>query len=316
MVLGRRPAWTRRFGVGHNGGMNAPTNPALYTGADLRLAAVDMDGTLLDDDKNFPPGMDELLDRMDERGVTFAPASGRQVWTLIDMFPGRPGMTAIGENGGIVMRDGVEVSSSPLDAPTVREAVRLVREATSGPDAIDGGLVMCGKKFAYVERTDDEYVAGVMPYYHRTRRVEDQMAVIDAIEAGRSDDAIVKLAVYALQPVEALAEATLSRFADTHQYAISGANWADLQVRGVDKGRAVRDLQRFLGVTREQTAVFGDAGNDLSMMSEGDLSFAMANASPDVVEAARFVAPSNNEAGVAQALRVLLGDDPLVKDRL
>ena len=296
--------------------MNAPTNPALYTGADLRLAAVDMDGTLLDDDKNFPPGMDELLDRMDERGVTFAPASGRQVWTLLDMFPGRPGMTAIGENGAIVMRDGVEVSSSPLDAPTVREAVRLVREATSGPDAIDGGLVMCGKRSAYVERSDDRFVDGVMPYYHRTKRVDDQLDVIDAIESGDLDDAIVKLAVYALQPVEALAEATLSRFADTHQYAISGANWADLQVRGVDKGRAVRDLQRFLGVTREQTAVFGDAGNDLSMMSEGDLSFAMANASPDVVEAARFVAPSNNEAGVAQALRVLLGDDPLVKDRL
>jgi len=42
------------------------------------------------------------------------------------------------------------------------------------------------------------------------------------------------------------------------------------------------------------------------MMSGGDLSFAMANASQDVVEAARFVAPSNNEAGVAQVLRALL----------
>ena len=271
-----------------------PTDPARYAGADLRLAAVDMDGTLLDDDKNFPPGMDELLDQMDARGVTFAPASGRQVWTLIDMFPGRPGMTVIGENGGIVMRDGVEVSSSPVDAPTVREVIRLVREATSGSDGIDGGLVMCGKQFAYVERTDDRFVDGVMPYYHRTKR-------------GEIDDAIVKLAVFVLGPVEALAEATLANFADTHQYAISGANWADLQIRGVDKGSAVRDLQRFLGVERSQTAVFGDAGNDLSMMSEGDLSFAMANASQDVVEASRFVAPSNNEAGVAQVLRTLLG---------
>lgn len=287
--------------------MNTPTDPARYAGADLRLAAVDMDGTLLDDDKNFPPGMDELLDRMDARGVTFAPASGRQVWTLLDMFPGRPGMTAIGENGAIVMRDGVEVSSSPLDAPTMREAVRLVRQATSGPGAIDGGLVLCGKQSAYVERTDDRFVDGVMPYYHRTKCVNDQIAVVDAIESGALDDAIVKLAVYALEPVNALAEATLSRFADTHQYAISGANWADLQIRGVDKGRAVRELQRFLGVDRPQTAVFGDAGNDLSMMSQGDLSFAMANASPDVVRAARFVAPSNNEAGVAQVLRSLLG---------
>ena len=286
--------------------MTIPTDPARYVGADLRLAAIDMDGTLLDDDKNFPPGMDELLDLMDERGVTFAPASGRQVWTLIDMFPGRPGMTVIGENGGIVMRDGVEVSSSPVDAPTVREVIRLVREATSGPDGIDGGLVMCGKQFAYVERTDDLFVEGVAPYYHRTQCVEDQEAVIDAIEAGQIDDAIVKLAVYAIGPVGALAEATLAHFADTHQYAISGANWADLQIRGVDKGSAVRDLQRFLGVDRSQTAVFGDAGNDMSMMSEGDLSFAMANASQDVIEAARFVAPSNNEAGVTQVLRALL----------
>ena len=165
---------------------------------------------------------------------------------------------------------------------------------------------MCGKQFAYVERTDDRFVDGVMPYYHRTKRVDDQIAIIDAIEAGQIDDAIVKLAVYVIGPVQALAQATLANFADTHQYAISGANWADLQIRGVDKGSAVRDLQRFLGVDRSQTAVFGDAGNDLSMMSEGDLSFAMANASRDVVEAARFVAPSNNEAGVAQVLRALL----------
>ena len=286
--------------------MTTPTDPARYAGADLRLAAVDMDGTLLDDDKNFPPGMDELLDQMDARGVTFAPASGRQVWTLIDMFPGRPGMTVIGENGGIVMRDGVEVSSHPVDTPTVREVIRLVREATSGPDGIDGGLVMCGKQFAYVERTDEGFVEGVMPYYHRTKRVEDQNAIIDAIEAGQIDDAIVKLAVYVIGPVEPLAQATLANFADTHQYAISGANWADLQVQGVDKGSAVRDLQRFLGVERAQTAVFGDAGNDLSMMGVADLSFAMANASADVVEAARFVAPSNNEAGVIQVLRALL----------
>ena len=223
------------------------------------------------------------------------------------MFPGRPGMTVIGENGGIVMRDGVEVSSHPVDTPTVREVIRLVREATSGPDGIDGGLVMCGKQFAYVERTADRFVDGVLPYYHRTKRVDDQIAIIDAIEAGEIDDTIIKLAVYAIGPIEAFAEATLARFADTHQYAVSGANWADLQVRGVDKGSAVRDLQRFLGVDRSQTAVFGDAGNDLSMMSEGDLSFAMANASQDVVEAARFIAPSNNEAGVAQVLRTLLG---------
>ena len=79
---------------------------------------------------------------------------------------------------------------------------------------------MCGKQFAYVERTDDRFVDGVLPYYHRTKRVDDQIAIIDGIEAGEIDDAIVKLAVFVLGPVEALAEAALANFAGTHQYAI------------------------------------------------------------------------------------------------
>ena len=125
--------------VGHNGPMTTPTDPARYAGADLRLAAVDMDGTLLDDDKNFPPGMDELLDQMDARGVTFAPASGRQVWTLIDMFPGRPGTTVIGENGGIVMRDGVEVGFEALEGLPVLAAEEFVLDVTE--DLLGGAVV-------------------------------------------------------------------------------------------------------------------------------------------------------------------------------
>ena len=298
--------------------------PSSYAGAQIRLVAVDMDGTLLDDEKNFPPGLDELLDHLEQRGVVFVPASGRQVWTLIDMFPERPGLTFIGENGAIVMRDGREISSAPLDLATVRESVRLVRQyALPRPGAtaaredagegslrenFDGGLVVCGKNCAYVERTDEGFMAAVAPYYTRTQCVDDLMKVIDDIEQGRIDEAIIKLAVYSAGDVTALADQTLGRFARSHQFAISAANWADLQDRGVDKGRALRALQDYLGVTPGQTAVFGDAGNDLSMIAQAEFSFAMENASADVRAAARFLAPSNNEAGVVQVLRALLAE--------
>ncbi len=298
--------------------------PSSYAGAQIRLVAVDMDGTLLDDEKNFPPGLDELLDHLEQRGVVFVPASGRQVWTLIDMFPERPGLTFIGENGAIVMRDGREISSAPLDLATVRESVRLVRQyALPRPGAtaaredagegslrenFDGGLVVCGKNCAYVERTDEGFMAAVAPYYTRTQCVDDLMKVIDDIEQGRIDEAIIKLAVYSAGDVTALADQTLGRFARSHQFAISAANWADLQDRGVDKGRALRALQDYLGVTPGQTAVFGDAGNDLSMIAQAEFSFAMENASADVRAAARFLAPSNNEAGVVQVLRTLLAE--------
>ena len=300
------------------------SDPSSYAGAQIRLVAVDMDGTLLDDEKNFPPGLDELLDQLEEHGIVFVPASGRQVWTLINMFHGRAGMTFIGENGAIVMRDGREISSAPLDLATVRESVRLVRQyALTRPGAtaaredagegslrenFDGGLVVCGKNCAYVERTDEGFMAAVAPYYTRTQCVDDLMKVIDDIEQGRIDEAIIKLAVYSAGDVTALADQTLGRFARSHQFAISAANWADLQDRGVDKGRALRALQEYLGVTPGQTAVFGDAGNDLSMIAQAEFSFAMENASADVRAAARFLAPSNNEAGVVKVLQVLLAE--------
>ena len=304
------------------------SDPASYAGAQIRLVAVDMDGTLLDDEKNFPPGLDGILDQLEERGIVFVPASGRQIWTLINMFPGRAGMTFIGENGAIVMRDGREISSAPLDLGTVRRCVELVRQyALPRPGAtaaredagegapegslrenFDGGLVVCGKNCAYVERTDEAFLAAVAPYYTRTQCVDDLMKVIDEIEQRRMDEAIIKLAVYSAGDVTALADQTLGRFARSHQFAISAANWADLQDRGVDKGRALRALQEYLGVTPGQTAVFGDAGNDLSMIAQAEFSFAMANASADVRAAARFLAPSNNEAGVVQVLRALLAE--------
>lgn len=284
--------------------MNVPTDlSTLPEDIDLRLVAVDMDGTLLDDEKNFPEGLDALLDALDERGIVFAPSSGRQVWTLLDMFPSRPGMTVIGENGAIVMKDGREVSSSPLDHETIHQVIDLTREAVAS--GMNGGLVLCGKHHAYVERHDAPFVDEVLPYYHRTEKVGDQHEVLDQMDRGDSDDDIVKLAVMCLDSVLPLAQATLARFSHTHQFAVSGHHWADLQIRGVDKGQAVRALQDTLGVSPKQTAAFGDFHNDISMLKQAQWSFAMANAHDDVVEAAAYIAPSNNEDGVGSVLRVL-----------
>lgn len=59
---------------------------------------------------------------------------------------------------------------------------------------------------------------------------------------------------------------------------------------GTDKRQGVVALQRHLGVTPAQTAVFGDYLNDLQMLDAGEWSFAMANAHPDLKRAARYIA--------------------------
>ena len=47
----------------------------------IRLIAADMDGTLLDSRKQLPEGLFPLVRALHERGVRFAPASGRQFYT-------------------------------------------------------------------------------------------------------------------------------------------------------------------------------------------------------------------------------------------
>ena len=73
-----------------------------------------------------------------------------------------------------------------------------------------------------------------------------------------------------------------------------------------NKKQGVEALQRVLGVTAAQTAVFGDYLNDLQMLGAGEWSFAMANAYPDLLREARYIAPANTEYGVLRVIDAML----------
>ncbi len=96
-------------------------------------------------------------------------------------------------------------------------------------------------------------------------------------------------------------------FRNTHQVAVSGANWLDVMVVQANKGKALRLVQQALGISREQTMVFGDYLNDLEMMDAAAYSFAMTNAHPLPKERARFIAPGNADNGVVRTIKSVLG---------
>lgn len=264
---------------------------------DLRLVVADMDGTLLDEHKRVPDAFWPLLERMQARGIAFVPASGRQYATLAELFAqASEGMPFIAENGMFTVRDGVELGSVILDGAFVREALVLLRKLARERDL---GVVLCGKRSAYVERTDEPFLAEARRYYVELATVGDLLAV---------EDEVLKLAVYDFGDAEGGTFPALAPLARTHQVVVSGEHWVDVMAAGANKGEALLALQRELGVTRSQTAVFGDYLNDLELLDAADLSFAMANAHPEVLARARFVAPANSEAGVVTTLTALLGD--------
>ncbi|ADG75964.1 Cof-like hydrolase [Cellulomonas flavigena DSM 20109] len=262
---------------------------------DVRLVAVDLDGSLLDEAKQVDPSFWPLLDELLGRGVTVCPASGRQYATLRRQLA-RDDLVYVAENGAHVVRAGVPLAVHGLATGLARDVVRDVRrQADAGGDV---GVVLCGLDSAYVERTDAAFLAQCEPYYALLQQVPDLTAV---------EDTILKVAVYDFGPAETGAGAALTRFDGDARVLVSGAHWVDVMSLDADKGHALREVQEALGVGPEQTVAFGDYLNDVGMLAAAHWSFAMANAHPDVRAGARYVAPSNEDNGVVRTLRALLG---------
>lgn len=264
---------------------------------DIRLIACDMDGTLLDDYDAVHDDFWPLIDELHARGITFCPASGRQYYNLLERFePIADEVIFIAENGTYVVRDGAEISSDCLARDVARELIGVVRQLDAGP--ADVGAVLCGKRSAYIERSDPPFLAEVVKYYHRLQVVED----LDAV-----DDDVLKVAVYDFQSSEEVSAPAFARFRDTHQVVVSGQHWLDVMDLHANKGSGIRHIQEALGITRDQTMVFGDFLNDLEMMDEATYSFAMANAHPVLAERARYRAPGNTDNGVVRTIKAVLG---------
>jgi len=264
---------------------------------EIQLIACDMDGTLLDDDRAIHEDFWPLIDQLHARGIVFCPASGRQYYNLVECFkPIADKVIFIAENGSYVVRAGAELSSDCLARDIARELIRVTRDLQSS--GADVGAVLCGKRSAYIERTDPVFLAEVVPYYHRLDRVGDLLAV---------EDDILKVAVFDFASSERISAPAFARYRDTHQVAISGPHWLDIMAPQANKGSGLRHIQETLRITRDQTMVFGDFLNDLEMMDEATYSFAMANAHPLLKQRARFLSPGNTDNGVVRTIKSVLG---------
>lgn len=268
---------------------------------DIRLIVADMDGTLLDDRKQLHEQFWPLMQQLQRRGILFSPASGRQYYTLLREFADiADDMVFIAENGSLVMRAGHEVSSDCLTRSDALALVHTLRAAAE--QGVDGGVVVCGKQSAYIERSDAAFFDQVDRYYARLQVVDDLTKVID--------DDVLKIAVYDFASAEHSTLPHLTPFLDSHKVTVSSEHWLDVNTRSSNKGRAITALQTAFGVSPAQTMVFGDFLNDLEMMDTADYAFAMHNAHPQLHERAKFVAPSNNDNGVVRTIASVL-DIPL-----
>jgi hypothetical protein len=81
--------------------------------------------------------------------------------------------------------------------------------------------------------------------------------------------------------------------------------YCEVNATGVSKAEAIEEVAKHFGLGLQDTIAFGDGENDLSMIRSAGVGVAMGNAMPSVKAVAKIVTKSNDEDGIALALRDL-----------
>lgn len=256
------------------------------------IIAIDMDGTLLNEQRAIPESFWPVLKDLHTKGAVVAPASGRQLYTLLEQFsPAGAPMSVIAENGTVVFHEGEIISTTTVNQARAHAVIEVIE---SHPD-MDWGMVLCRADGAFVTREDPDFLAQCQPYYAR-------MEITDALHA-QVNDQVVKLAVFTFGSAEHEAAPALQEAAGDLDVVVSGANWVDIMNPEASKGTALQHLAAALNVPMERTIAFGDYLNDLQLLEAAGISYAMDNAHPRIKDIADHIAPSNADEGVVQVLR-------------
>ena len=266
---------------------------------DIKLICLDMDGTLLDSDHaTVPPRNIRALRAAAERGAAVCIASGR-AWALLeDVYRQMPFTRyAILSNGAAVLdiaRGEWLVRNCLPDGARVRLIDLLLEWGV--PFEVYAG----GENYIQADRREQVLSAALSPQFAqvlstRSRLPADLNAALPAGE-------VEKIHVFAVPPERR--EELAARAAAWGPLSVTSSFGQNMEFTapGVNKGAAARALCARMGWTAEQVMAFGDAGNDLELLTWAGWSFAMANGTDQVRAAARHTAPANTEAGVGQTV--------------
>ncbi len=283
----------------------ALTAEEIFDFGKYRLAACDMDGTMLADDHKIPELNRRAVRICGENGVSFAIASGR-AYTALGRY-----MDVLGEKGFVIAYNGARISTAdmktellrlPLKTDDVFEVFRLSEEfgATLCVWA-DGKLYInrrnkLAREYAKLSGCGWEYFNTKKPFF--LKEIASGLSNCDKLFWTDTP----KRAVWLAENVRRLVPETVNFFT-------SGAGYMEFIDSHVNKGAGIRAVCEYMGVGTDAAIAFGDAENDIPMMREAGLAVAMGNAEEAVKAEADYVTDTNNEAGVYTGIVKLFGSE-------
>lgn len=273
-------------------------------GQNIKMVVSDLDQTLLNSDATFSPENLDAIRAAEAKGIFFTICSGR-IFPMLEVY-----VRALDIQGPVITTNGAAI----VDGKTGK----LLSKHTIPHE-------IAVKILDYARERDYDYSAltGQVSYFsgnsQRIKRFEryNEIAESDGLKAmqleyfnGRSytniEDEILKMLLYQI-PAEEFSSvlAFLDSIPEIH-FTSSDEGLLDIMAAGTNKGTAVAEVRKLMGLEKEQVCVFGDYINDLAMFEEAGLTVAMANAHEELKSKALYITDTNDRAGVARALKALI----------
>ncbi len=263
----------------------------------IRLAAIDLDGTLLRDNMTVSAYTRDVIGRVAARGIRIVAATGRMfdsARTKVKLL-GLPDVPVIcytgawcgmSESGKILWQDGLSLDTARAILAEGRAQGWVMQSYIDDEIFIEKETpleILCRRFRAKPARMigDD---------FYKPTKPPTRLIIVEPSAEKRED-----IRTY-LEP----------RYGDEAELVYPGDIFLDIHKRGISKAAALSRLGAEWNIDLSEIVSFGNTENDVSMLSATGLSFAVANAEPAAKEAAQFVLPlTNEEDAVAHKLEEL-----------
>lgn len=268
-----------------------------------KLLFLDLDGTLLNDNKQITEGNRRALEAALSRGHGVVITTGRPLKSALDLAQelelDKPGCYVISFNGALVYDFGRQEQLFRCAIPT-----DVVCQVFDKAKSLGLHIQTYAAEDVLAEVWGD---TGILEGYCRGmgivyRKVED---ICTALEEEPCKMLAIEDRDFA--KLDRLQRFLEEEMPHTLECFHSNARFLEIVKAGMNKGQAVRMLCDILGVPVANAVAAGDAANDLSMIRAAGVGVAMVNGTEEVKAAADYITVNdNNHDGIAEIVNVFL----------
>ena len=266
----------------------------------IKLLAIDLDGTLLNSFHDISEKNMQAIKEAQDNGIKVIIATGRPeqlVKSIVKKLDIKDDI--IVSNGGVI---GHPFKKDSMFSKTLDETiVKTVVDYCEDRDII----YLIYTKSAIISRPNFR----VDFFQNRNKDLPEDEHVI-------FEDISVVEDVYNTKPNKILiVEENQEKFLKAKEYfktidhtsvVSSQTTFIDVSPENVSKGKALELYAKHLGIHQDEVAAIGDQDNDISMLEYAGTAIAMENATLGCLEVANHVTLSNNNHGVAYAIKNIL----------